>query len=576
MNEKHDFLPPASDELWELTAAMCDDRATPEQRDRLEVLLHDDKDAKSFFVAYMQLHAALAWRWQGHADRVAYPPGLTSPDAQTDEAAGTRSPILGFLGDTMRQGWGFLSDAPRSPLIVIAVLAASLFTLLGIWAAPGFLATAGDRPIVSGVHVARITGTIDCCWTDEKEELRLGADLRPGQVLDLAEGFAEVSLQSGAWVILEGPAVFELQSGKRACLQSGKLTVLVPNDVPDFTIQTPKFTIVKLGTDWGTEYGVVVGAQGEGNLEVFVGSTELRVDAPSGGGHQQRVEAGLDVRISSSGQTTVLETGPGGKQFVREMTAPIPPQQISGLRMWLKADAGVFRDANGTAAAVHGDPVGCWIDQSGNGFSPRQEMPDRRPWLAADSRGNPVLRFGGENQYLHEPSGSGPTCRVLDHSDAGTKPQFTVFFVFSSTTAMESWRQSLFGQFVDTDGRTSRYFHITQEGKFSYDEWWPWYHWLRSPAGVVVSGRTHVAMVVRDDNRRSMYVDGVLVADDSVAEDYAGPEPYRWWIGARPLNGAMDDSLHGDIAEILIYNRTLDQIEQLSVKRYLRDKHVSP
>ena len=180
MNEKHDFLPPASDELWELTSAMCDDRATPEQRDRLEVLLHDDKDAKSFFVAYMQLHAALAWQWQGHADRAACPPDLTSPDTQTDEAAGTRSPVLGFLGDTMRQGWGFLSDASRSPLVVIAVLAASLITLLGIWAAPSFLATAGDRSIVRRVHMARITGTIDCCWTDKQAGLELGAALRPG------------------------------------------------------------------------------------------------------------------------------------------------------------------------------------------------------------------------------------------------------------------------------------------------------------------------------------------------------------------------------------------------------------
>lgn len=49
------------------------------------------------------------------------------------------------------------------------------------------------------------------------------------------------------------------------------------------------------------------------------------------------------------------------------------PSGDSRVKLWLKADAGVFQDlAKTTPAVANGDPVRCWADQSGNGHDATQ------------------------------------------------------------------------------------------------------------------------------------------------------------------------------------------------------------
>lgn len=80
---------------------------------------------------------------------------------------------------------------------------------------------------------------------------------------------------------------------------------------------------------------------------------------------------------------------------------PFTPLSISGLRIWLKADAGTYQTAGGSPAVSDGDPVGQWQDQSGNGYHVTQATAGFRPTLKLAIRGSlPVIRFDGIDDSL--------------------------------------------------------------------------------------------------------------------------------------------------------------------------------
>lgn len=82
--------------------------------------------------------------------------------------------------------------------------------------------------------------------------------------------------------------------------------------------------------------------------------------------------------------------------------APFDPATISGLKLWLKADAGLYQDSGrATPATADNDPVWSWADQSGQGRHATAEISGRRPLLkTAIQNGMPVVRFDGTDDDL--------------------------------------------------------------------------------------------------------------------------------------------------------------------------------
>src|SRR5580692_2641587 len=70
----------------------------------------------------------------------------------------------------------------------------------------------------------------------------------------------------------------------------------------------------------------------------------------------------------------------GGTDGINNSGAPssVLPPAVSGLQLWLKADAGVYSDA-GTTLATNGQTVQQWNDQSGNGRHATQATSGNRP-----------------------------------------------------------------------------------------------------------------------------------------------------------------------------------------------------
>ena len=83
-----------------------------------------------------------------------------------------------------------------------------------------------------------------------------------------------------------------------------------------------------------------------------------------------------------------------GKNFGTPWT---PTALGSALVLWLKADVGLYQERTGasatTPAAVDGDPVGSWLDQSDNGFHFTAPSDSARPTLKlAIQNGRAVIR----------------------------------------------------------------------------------------------------------------------------------------------------------------------------------------
>ena len=110
----------------------------------------------------------------------------------------------------------------------------------------------------------------------------------------------------------------------------------------------------------------------------------------------------MDIGPSGSNLSSIAQakticipgyTGPSG--------ATLAPNQVSGLQLWLKADAGVFSDA-GITPAVSGNTVGQWNDQSGQGNHATQTTSADAPTYTTNVlNGLPAIQFNGTAAVLN-------------------------------------------------------------------------------------------------------------------------------------------------------------------------------
>src|ERR1051325_4711729 len=72
---------------------------------------------------------------------------------------------------------------------------------------------------------------------------------------------------------------------------------------------------------------------------------------------------------------------------------PFSPSDISGLKIWLKADAG--------AGSSDGDAVGTWTDQSGTSHDFTQATSSKKPTYKTNIQNSlPVVRFDGTDDEM--------------------------------------------------------------------------------------------------------------------------------------------------------------------------------
>jgi hypothetical protein len=150
----------------------------------------------------------------------------------------------------------------------------------------------GPEPMTETNYIATLTRGTGVVWDGESNHVEIGSALA-SRWLRLKSGAVQIEFNSGARVILEGPAALELISPGATRLSYGKLSARVPEPAHGFKVYTSDLTV----TDLGTEFGLNRPANQLMQVEVFEGKVEVAMD---GAARTSRIlNAGQGVQVSA-------------------------------------------------------------------------------------------------------------------------------------------------------------------------------------------------------------------------------------------------------------------------------------
>jgi len=235
-------------------------------------------------------------------------------------------------------------------------------------------------------------------------------------------------------------------------------------------------------------------------------------------------------------------------------SAPFSPSDLSGLSMWLKADAGV---------TLLGSNVTAWADQSGNG---RNATPvDISPtYNSSDLNGKPTISLssvaGGTNKSLQisgNPMGaSGATAFVVNYVDPevfGDNANGALLGNFGSAADGSHWPFGLANSVYDSFATDSR-----------KDD-------LGLPSGIT---SWNICSVYSQNNDWKIFCNGTeFYSDSSNVYSNAIANDTSLYIGMQN-NAGSDQIFKGKVSEIVFYNRVLTTQQRQQVEAYLNTKYA--
>ena len=242
-------------ETWLLIDAACSGTITANQVRRLEAVLRDDQRACDLYLSYFGMHAELSrltrlerchtniLQLMSEPNTVTPAPTIGLAGGSCDTAPAVGAPAIGFLSTTLYNTIGYFSQGmPLAYLLATVVTGLGLLIGSLIHVSPPEQVAHNSVPAVvveAKLLVGRITGMVDCKW--EKKELGIrdwGSEDRKscqslisnpqslvslGDKLTLASGLMEITYNTGAKVILQGPVTYEVEANG-GYLSIGRLT----------------------------------------------------------------------------------------------------------------------------------------------------------------------------------------------------------------------------------------------------------------------------------------------------------------------------------------------------------------
>ena len=207
---------------------------------------------------------------------------VTRADRSAQERVANAT-VAGLFGGTWQATVGYLSSGwPVAYLIATLIFGLGLLIGSHVYVSqPVQLARQSSAPGCVDAEpkretIGRITGMVDCRWAATAFD---SPAVPLGRKYELASGLMEITYDTGAKVILQGPVKYEVESAAGGYLAVGKLTGKVTTEAArGLTIRTPTATV----TDLGTEFGVEVDKQGSTISHVFRGSVRLQAVSATG------------------------------------------------------------------------------------------------------------------------------------------------------------------------------------------------------------------------------------------------------------------------------------------------------
>ena len=273
-------------EINELCNGLVDGTLTEKQRARLFDWLTVSEAARRHYVRTMAFSASL-YQYASEMQ-------VEAPDALPEEPANVIRPFP----------WRWLSP-----------LAAAAGVVLAFWLFHSHRPETRVAEMRADENVARLTGSRQCQWSDNVTALKPGDGLRKGQRLELLSGFAELTFDSGAQVVLEGPASLDLNSAWDATLLRGSLKANVPPEAMGFRISNLAVEVV----DLGTEFTMIADGSGAADVLVLRGMIEA---SPRDSNEERTIvlHENQSRHFAPSGISNVSNPG---QKFAR-FTQPVP------------------------------------------------------------------------------------------------------------------------------------------------------------------------------------------------------------------------------------------------------------
>ena len=555
-------------ELRELVTAYCDGDLTCPQMDRLQSLLHADREARRFFLDYMGVHGELAWaRSEGEASSgsqsleqcdlspMDLPETLPEP-ADPDDWPPAR--------EESSEGSTFFGGAFRLPFIAFVSLAgiAVLATVLSaLWRGePGRGAGSGTvaKAELPAPNVATLIETVDCVWEDgcEPPERALLQDSQ----LQLRRGLAKITFAGGAEVILEGPARLSMKSPTSAELEYGRLSANIANSKVDFTVFAPGMRVL----DMGTVFGVHVDADGRGQVHVFEGEVEVALTREDGRSLRSELLTKNDAASLDSTRRTIdrVRLDPAG--FIRSLE----PSDLDIRRDYVNAVKAAKPIAYWRFEYVEGGRILNEMGDRYHGTSPTHLVlsPDvQNKTLSLDQRRD-LQQYMMVEEPLEELAGSNYTLELWVNADM---PLFaSPITLFYTPSEKEDFIHERVASLIELLPVGESYHDQPEQSiRFLHRVPASWAFGKGSncySAAPYEPGRWHHVVAVCDDLRIRLYIDGVL--NDSKPITKKHPDAPFISIGRPPGSihaerRVTDREMIGQIDEVAVYDWALSAEE---------------
>ena len=471
---------PIVEEMRDLIWAVESGDATAAQIARLNELVANNLTARRCYIETTQVMAKLQWDTRSL-------PNLAQLATVPTVA---RSSDEGVLTGP----WWQKFNTPLAASLSIATLfMLCLILSLGLIRAQlGNQNPVGVEP-ASSDWVARLTATNNCLWSELDDEgnsvvtkelpgvaAHGGRDLKAGRLLSLVSGRAEFLFDSGARVILEGPAELRLLNNNGAALSTGRLVAKVPPAAVGFTIDAPNTRSI----DLGTEFGVEVKPLAYTEVHVLDGRVETRVLDNRGKETRSLMLSKNDaVRVAVSANTkpivTTMASAPN--QFARTVGEEAGFSLVGFYPM-----DGDANDASGNkrhATDVQGISFVDGVDGQAAKFSGKTDSFIDLP-INASVESMPQLTWGcwvrvdslqpGGNELISTDDGNFDRTLTIDPRGAATEVHRFAALVGSNEVLASKGPRPKLGEWTfvacvyDNDKQTARLYvedHLAREGR---------------------------------------------------------------------------------------------------------------
>jgi hypothetical protein len=361
------------DRVLDLAGTICDGCASQGEFTELDSIMLDDRKAFDGYLDYCRMHSALKLEMRAHrvTQALCQQIGVHAVAADAGNRADVKKPLVSaspLVTFPAHSTLSFLSSGwPAAYLIATMVFAIGLLVGASTYVSrppqvvQSHVPSRAPLPLQAPV-IARITGIVDCQWETEKAEggRRKGegsmsnvqgsrsdsslipipqSPVRLGDTFALSSGLLEITYQSGARVIVQGPATYRVDAAAGGYLAVGKLTARLEkgeggrgrgekvasgqkseirnqksqilNPPSAFPLPPSAFIVrspTAIVTDLGTEFGVEVADSGETISHVFRGSVRVQLSngAATSKVSEQVLHADESARVERRGEAWQL------------------------------------------------------------------------------------------------------------------------------------------------------------------------------------------------------------------------------------------------------------------------------